>query len=46
MEYLLETVSHAGGPQPVNIAIGLIVFLVLAAAMALLHGLGAGRPHS
>nr|NLI49467.1 hypothetical protein [Propionibacterium sp.] len=46
MRYLLETVHHANGPLPVNIAIGVVVFLILVAAMAILHGFGAGRPHS
>jgi len=32
--------------QPVNIAIGVAVFLTLVALMTLLHGFGASRPHS
>jgi 3-polyprenyl-4-hydroxybenzoate decarboxylase len=46
MDSLLETAHHVGGPLPVNIAIGVIVFLILVGAMALLHGFGASRPHS
>ena len=42
MNFLLESANHV----PVNIAIGVIVFLILVGAMALLHGFGASRPHS
>ncbi len=46
MRYLLETAHHVSGPLPINVAIGVIVFLILVAAMLLLHGFGASRPHS
>ena len=39
---LLETTGY----QPVNIAVGVAVFVILATLMALLHGFGADRPHS
>ncbi len=45
MGSLLET-AHTGGPLPVNIAIGVAVFLTLVLLMTLLHGFGASRPHS
>ena len=32
--------------QPVNVAVGIAVFLALVLLMTLLHGFGASRPHS
>lgn len=42
MQFLLES----SAVQPINVTIGVVVFVVLLAAMAALHGFGAGRPHS
>ncbi len=37
---------EAAAPTPINVAIGLSVFVVLLLLMAILHGFGASRPHS
>jgi hypothetical protein len=39
---LLETTGYA----PINIAVGVAVFVLLVTLMAVLHGFGASRPHS
>ena len=46
MDSLLETAHHVGGPLPVNIAIGVCVFVGLLLALGVVRGVGQSHPHS
>ena len=40
------TILSTGGFEPINIATGFAVFIVLVVLMTIVHGFGANRPHS
>lgn len=40
------TVLETAGYEPINIAVGVSVFVALLLLMAIVHGVGHSRPHS